>query len=380
MPAGRAHSRRGTLTAGQSSSRQARGGVITGHLFKLARERTGLTQRGLAEAFGLDATTVQGWESGRRPLTAVSSAQFHAVRRHLLTGGADPALLVLFDVAMDADAVLMYALSDGGRADDFRSHPLAGWVFTRTSTHMITWALTGVVPAALPPAPTNIPRRRGPTPEGPLLAPLEREAVFRHLRRYAEIAHRAGESAALLRRQAVYLCSYDTAPDTHAWLADMRTRRPPDPTQGAWAWADARSVATSLTRYGQYDALYAFIERGLADDAGELANLNYWAYWLGLDHLPRADDSFMGDRSAWDAGALLRSLVDRLRPELGCVDLNVHSVWALLSARPGLLSVDPELVRDLRGRVTGLLDTGSVSKQSRRELDALHYGLKLNIP
>ncbi|WP_405743487.1 hypothetical protein OG422_16230 [Streptomyces sp. NBC_01525] len=118
----------------------------------------------------------------------------------------------------------------------------------------------------------------------------------------------------------------------------------------------------------------------MSDDVGELANLNYWAYWLGLDHLPRGDDAFMGDRSVWDAGALLRCLVDRLHPDLGCIDLNVHSVWSLLTARPGVLAVDPDLCRDLRERVVRLLESGEVSRQSRRELDAVHYGLRLNTP
>jgi DNA-binding transcriptional regulator YiaG len=370
----------GTLTAGQGSHQQAREGVVTGHLFKITRERTGLTQSELAAALEVDVTTIQGWESGRRPLTASSSIQFRAIRRHLLRCGADPALLVLFDIAMDADAVLAHALDERSASEDFRSHPLANWVFTRTSSHLIAWTLNGTTPAALPPAPAGTPRRRGPTPQAPLLAEPERRVFFDHLRRCAEIADRAGEAGALLRRQALYLCSYDAAPETHAWLADMRSRSRGNPVAAAWKWADARSLATSLTRYGELDELHRFIEQGMGSDAGETANLNYWAYWLGLDRLPRADDSFMNDRSPrlWDGGALLRSLIDRLNPELGCVDLNVHSVWALLAARPGLLATDDSLVHDLKDRVDPLLDSDRVSKQSRRELEAVHYGLKLN--
>ncbi|MGX8906488.1 hypothetical protein ACR820_14900 [Streptomyces netropsis] len=141
-------------------------------------------------------------------------------------------------------------------------------------------------------------------------------------------------------------------------------------------------MATSLTRYGEVDVLHGFIERGMGDDAGEIANLNYWAYWLGLDRAPRSDDSFMADRSPrlWDAGALLRSIADRLDPALGCVDLNVHSVWSLIVSRPGVLAADPGLAQELRGRVALLLDSGSVSQQARRELDAVHYVLRLNSP
>lgn len=82
------------------------------------------------------------------------------------------------------------------------------------------------------------------------MAEPERRIFFAHLRRYTEIADRAGEHGALLRRQALYLCGYDKAPDTHAWLAHMRSV--PQPRRGPVAWADTRSVATSLTRYGEY--------------------------------------------------------------------------------------------------------------------------------
>ncbi|WP_370419598.1 XRE family transcriptional regulator [Streptomyces sp. QH1-20] len=332
----------------------------------------------------MDATTVQGWESGRRPVTAMAAGQLLALRRRLLGYGADPHLLVLLDAAMEADSVIAYALDEGPPDSDLSRHPLAGWVFTRASTHMIAWALTGIAPAALPPAPAVTPRRRGPSPVNPMLADPERRRFYDHMRRYAEIADWSGEGGALLRRQALYLCSYDTAPDTHAWLADMRARRPVRLTHSTWSpeWADARSLATSLTRYGELDVLHGFIERGMGDDAGEIANLNYWAYWLGLDRAPRSDDSFMADRSPrlWDAGALLRSIADRLDPALGCVDLNVHSVWSLIVSRPGVLAADPGLAQELRGRVALLLDSGSVSQQARRELDAVHYVLRLNSP
>ncbi|MBC3983493.1 helix-turn-helix transcriptional regulator [Streptomyces sp. AC536] len=369
----------GTLTTGPGSPGRAREGVVTGHLFKVTRERAGLTQQALAEAIAVDVTTVQGWESGRRALTAIPSAQFRQMRRHLLRSGADPALLVLFDAAMDADAVLSHGLSDR-RSGDAHGHPLANWVFTRSATHMIAWALTGTPPAALPRPPAGMPRRRGPTPDGPLLGEPERRAFFDGLRRSAEVADWTGAECGLLRRQALYLCSYDVAPDTHAWMTEMRGRQARASQRSAWNWADARSLATSLTRHGERDALHAFIERGMSDDAGELANLNYWAYWLGLDNLPRSDDAFMAGRAEWDAKALLRSLVGRMSPELGCIDLNVHSVWSLLAARPGALAADHELSCDLKRRVTRLLDGGVVSTRSRRELDAVHYGLKLNAP
>ncbi len=375
MPAHTPKGRKPTLTASQARPRH---GVVAGHLLKLIREGTGRTQAQLAEDLRMDATSVQGWESGRRPLTATQTGKLRDVRRTLLRLGADPTLLLLLDQALDADAVLSHALA-GQPTADLHQHLLSGWVVTRDTTHMLAWALTGQTPFAIldSEAPT---RRRGPVANSPLLASDERQAFFQHMRRAAELAHHAGDTGALLRRQALYLCGYDQRPDTGMWLADMR-RKLTRPRRGEWTphWADQRSVAATLTRHGDTDAIHAFIADGMGD-IGEAANLNYWAYWLGLDPVPQADDTFMIERphGSWDGLALLRALSTRLAPDLGCIDLNVHSVWALLGARRGLLIVDPRLNDDLATRVTTLLDSDAVSRQSRAELESVHYGLRLH--
>ncbi|MGV9853089.1 helix-turn-helix domain-containing protein [Streptomyces sp. NPDC003442] len=381
-PQKRSGSRRGTLTRGQGSRSRAAGGIVCGHLLKNIRERIPLTQSRLAEGLGIDTTTVQGWESSRRSLAAVSSTQFLRLKRHLLGRGAEATLLPLLDLAVEADAVIEYSLDDMLDGDDITQHPLHSWVFTRASTHMITWALTGEQPTALPEAPASTPRRRGPTPDSPLLPAPDRERLFANLRRTAEIADRAGEQGSLLRRQALYLCAYDTRADAHSWLADMQQRRPVPLRHASWtpAWSDARSVATSLIRYGDMETLQAFIERGMGEDPGEMANLNYWAHWLSLDPVPRASDAFMSDvdGQSWEALPLLRALADRLDPSLRAVDLNIHSVWALIRSKPGVLSADLALHRDLTARVGRLLDSDVISRQARRELENVHYGLRLS--
>ncbi|MDX2849301.1 helix-turn-helix transcriptional regulator [Streptomyces sp. PA03-3a] len=375
MPAHAPRRTSATLTGSQARLRE---GVVAGHLLKLTRERTGRTQTQLAEDLRVDATTVQGWESGRRPLTSTQTGKLREVRRTLLRLGADPALLVLLDQALDSDAVLSHALA-GPPASTLHDHPLSGWVLTRDTIHMLAWALTGSTPTAVPHVPAPA-RRRGPVADSPLLAHAERRIFFEHMRRAAELAHHAGDEGGLLRRQALYLCSYDRSADTGAWLADMQ-RRLPKPKRGQWTpyWADQRSVAASLTRHGDIDPIHAFIADGMGD-LGEQANLNYWAYWLGLDPVPQADDTFMVTRPAgsWDGQVLLRALTGRLDPALGCIDLNVHSVWALLGARRGLLSTDPHLNADLHQRVVTLLDSSVVSRQSRSELESIHYGLRLH--
>ncbi|GAA1165985.1 transcriptional regulator with XRE-family HTH domain [Kitasatospora gansuensis] len=361
-----------------SSPRAGQGfATVSGHLFKEIRERTGTSQERLAQALGVDKSTLQGWESGRRSLNSSRAGSLRALKRNLLRLGGDPTLLVLLDQALDADSIINFAVDDPTieRAAD---HPLASWVLTRDTTHMLAWALTGIAPASLPAV--EKPARRGPTPASPQLPPDVLRTFFGQMRRAAELAQWSGDDGALLRRQALYLCSYDTSSDTAAWLAEIR-RRPARAQPKGWSpdWADDRSVATSLTRHGDHDALAAFMATGMGDEVGEAANLNYWAYWLGIDSLPKADDQFMvaAPAESWDALALLRGLADRLKPGIAAIDLNIHSVWALLALRKGLLAPAPDLGRTLQARVAVLLDADGISTQAREELISLHYGLKL---
>ena len=365
-----------TLTASSPGHGQ-RLGAVSGHLLKEIRERIGISQDQMAEFLQVDKSTIQGWESGRRSLNSSRAGSLRVIKRNLLRLGGDPALLLLLDQALDADSIINFVVNDPTIQSAY-DHPLSSWVLTRDTTHMLAWALTGNAPASLP-AGTNRPRR-GPAPASPQLSPDVLIAFFGQMRRAAELAHWSGDEAALLRRQALYLCSYDTSPDTASWLAEIR-RRPPQPATRGWSpdWADARSVATSLTRHGDHGALAAFMATGMGDEVGEAANLNYWAYWLGIDSLPKADDHFMVATPAqsWDALALLRGLTDRLEPGLGAIDLNVHSVWALLTLRRGLLTADPNLSRSLQVRVATLLDSDGISTQARQELVSVHYGLRL---
>lgn len=70
-----------------------RAGRVTGYLFKLIRESIPRSQGDLAGDLGVDRATVQGWESGRRPLTSVAVSQSIALRHRLSQLGASSALL-----------------------------------------------------------------------------------------------------------------------------------------------------------------------------------------------------------------------------------------------------------------------------------------------
>ena len=85
-PGGRvAGDNRGRQMARQASAAPTAGrgseGRISGYVLKVIRESIGQTQEQLAERLGVSAATIQGWESGRRPLMGVSTGEPHGATR-----------------------------------------------------------------------------------------------------------------------------------------------------------------------------------------------------------------------------------------------------------------------------------------------------------
>jgi hypothetical protein len=351
-------------------------GVVSGYLLRLIRESIPRTQTRLAEDLGVDLGTVQGWESGRRPLANTRSGYLLHLRRQFALLGAAPSLLGMLDAGLDADRVLTAALHP---APDASRHPLAGWVQSRETTHMVAWAVRGITPPAL--AELSGPIRRGPTPTAPTLAACERLAFFSHLRRIVDTAHTAGERAQLLRRQALYLASYDTAPDAGDWAEQaLRTMRSALALRGYTPrWIEARTSATVAARQGDPEQLYDFIDTALADDQhGELANLAYWAYWLGAMPPNQPDDAFMHDptKAVWNPIQLFQHLVESLHEAPGSLDLYIHSIATLLEVHPWLAQAEPSTAHRYSTSATELLDGQLISPRSRRDLESVQYRLK----
>ncbi|GGZ89607.1 hypothetical protein GCM10010371_56850 [Streptomyces subrutilus] len=357
--------------------RPLRAGVISGFVLRAARTSVPATQQGLAELLAVDLATVQGWESGRRPLSNVKAGLLLGMRRRLAVLGASPVVLALLDPAMDADRIIAAVLA----SDDDAEHPLGEWVHTRQTAHMLAWALTGTPPPSA--ADVLAAPRRGPAGAAPLLDADDRRVFFDRLRNTVESAHRTAAGGILLHRQALYLSSYDRSPQAVAWTAHALHARRGALTGRGWTprWAEARSTAAALARLGDPVPMWDFIERAMADDDdGEAANLNYWAYWLGVAHQPQADDAFMRDRAltGLDPVALLRALAEGMHLAPGYVDLYTHSMWALLHAHPWLPQALPALFASLAERLDRLLDEGGISPRSRRELGSVHYVLHQN--
>jgi transcriptional regulator with XRE-family HTH domain len=360
-----------TLTGSTGARQRPRTGLLGGYVLRVIREQLGYTQDEAAEHLRVSADTIAGWETGRRPLTAVPVAQMLGLRHRLMQMGTSPALLQALERALEADVFLASALDDTGPIDE---SPLGAMVMQRDLAEVLVWPLNRVPPTPVRALPTPPRPRRGPVPTGPELTASERRRFFENMRRTAEQAR--GPEQFLLHRQAIYLSGYDLEADTSDWLAHQQ--RAERPTDWLTSWLTHRSVAAVSARQGDRDRMSHFIDTALSDDAGEAANLAYWAYWVGETRTPQLSDDFIADGSLgpWPGNKLLTHLVEGMAPHHGFVDLNTHSVWALLQLRPNLLR-SGAAARALRERLPIMLDSRELSPRSRRELESIRYAIRL---
>jgi transcriptional regulator with XRE-family HTH domain len=354
-------------------------GSVSGYVLKLCRATAGLDQQRFAEQAGVGVTTIQGWESGRMPLSAVQVARYTAIRHQLLRAGTPLTLLHALQDALDVDHLIGRAIEYGQTAPTPHAHPLANWVLPKAAADLFAWALGGEAPSGIAAAAAKQ-RRHGPSPTRPHLPAAAREQIISHLRCLADQASTRGEPYQLLWRQAFYLLGYDKSHDSGAFLRRTRTRtiesRHPSPA----ALTSTRSVATALARRGDPDRLRWFIDRTGTDEHAERVNLAYWAYWVGELPGPQHDDHFMATTSTADYGgaAVLNHLTDRLLPNLGYLDLTAHTLWSLTAAKPHLLAEHPTTAQVLSERTTVLLDhPDQLSPRARREITDIRYALRL---
>lgn len=368
-----ASSTHASVTGSQGKQSRPRTGIIAGYVFRLVREQLGLTQEGLAERFQVAADTIAGWESGRRPLTAIPVGQMLIHRHRLLQMGTTPVLLQALERAMEADVLLASALDDSAPIE---TNPLGAWVLQRDLVEVLTWPLADTTPKPVSSLPQARRPRRGPVPARPELDASEGRRFFVQMRRAAEQARSPDQF--LLRRQALYLAGFDGRADTADWLEhQQRITRPAD-----WLadWLNARSVAAVAAKHGDRDRMTHFIATRLVDDdAGEAANLSYWAYWIGETEQIELSDSFIasGALHPWSGPKVMQHVVHGLTPAHDYVEMNIHTLWALLAARPQLLHEESAAVRSLPERIAALLDSGDLSTQARRELEGIRYASRL---
>jgi transcriptional regulator with XRE-family HTH domain len=335
-----------------------RDGVVAGYVLKVARESVGVTQPALAAALDVDAGTLQSWESGRRSLAGTSVRDFVRLRLRLLELGVDACLIGSLDDALSADHILGAVLHSPPEDADPGEHPLAAWLLPRAVSTMLAWPLLGRAPAGRL-AEVAAQRRRGPVPAGPVLTSSERTRFFEHLRRAADrlrgsrLAHH--DRRALFAHQAYYRAAWDTSPASTRWLRMAYTgHTATSDWQHRWSadWLGTRALVLALSFHGDPEPLRHFVRAGFQSDEVEIANLNYWAYWVGELREPQRTHQFMPRADVlnrWSGERLTAHLAGRLAggPDL---ELNVHSLARLLE-RPAprhLLEHDTRIAGTLR--------------------------------
>ena len=369
----------GTRTATRTGGPGSRAtGVVSGFVLKLARHSAGLTQEQFADVLAVDVSTVQGWESGRRPLAAVHTGEFLSLSRRLSRLGAPASTGRHLREAVEADQVLSIGITAGAGWVDPDGHPLAAGVHRRTLTNLITWPINGQAPQHLHVFNTAgaLGRRRGPTPTAPVLSVEERVRFLDHLLTVAERATRPGE--ALLRRQAVYLLGFDHRPHVVAWLRAewARAARRPPASGDVTALLEARSAGVALAATGDGDRLRDFVAHTATDQLAEAANLAYWAHWVGELPGEHADDTFMLDHDtrSWTGARLFEHLTARLDPTAVHLPLNLHTLHALIAARPNLLQ-QPATATTLAAGLDRLTALEAPTRTVREEIAGLRYAL-----
>jgi transcriptional regulator with XRE-family HTH domain len=347
-------------------------GAVSGYLLKLARGSIGCRQADLAERLQVDISTVQGWETGRRPLSALKTTDLVRLRNRLSALGTPPVITGLFIDAVEADVLLSGAASSGGRQVPPMEHPLGMTVLRRNLVGLITWPFTGEAPQPLQGLPA--PPSRGPVVRHPVLDEDTRNRIFEQM---VVAAESAGPDEALLRRQAGYLLGFDWRPDSSEWLNRERTRTMSKPAahNDMPAAILARSAAIALARQGDPEPVRHYIARTRDSEKHALANLTFWAYWLGeiSDTYTSDGDMVATGADAWSGLRLMNHLLTYLSDPVNR-EINAYSLWTLILSRPSLLERDA----DLRQRATIAVGTAlDGPTRMRRELEQVQVAIRL---
>ncbi|TDW98239.1 helix-turn-helix transcriptional regulator [Kribbella sp. VKM Ac-2566] len=350
-------------------------GVISGYVLKMLRGSIGKTQTSLAERLGVDVSTVQGWETGRRSLTSLRVSDFRRLQTRLAAFGAPATGVASLHDAVEADELLGQITSGELGNADVQHHPLASTVHRRRLVNLVTWPFTGITPPQLRGLPAK--PGRGPVASHPVLTIAAQHEFFDQLLSVAERA--SPEDMPVLRRQATYLLGFDKRQESADWLAVQHKHAfNGSMTANLTSGIAARSAAVALARHGDADPLRYFIDNTLSDERHAAANLTYWAYWLGEINEPHTDDAYLitaTSTRSWSGVRLANHLLEHLTDQVNA-PLNIHSLWQLVLARPELLEYDRELRQRTGERVETALDDNPADS-STVELNNLRCAVQL---
>lgn len=344
--------------AGVTGSQPPVAGRVAGAVLAAIRDHVGLTQVALAQTMGVTRDTVQGWESGRRPLMNLKYTQLGKLRRVLQLAKATSTQLAVLSEALQAD--MIFAEIAVPEPD---MHPLALVVPNRMLTELLSWPFTGRPPRQLAETRARLDVRPG-----------ERDELAAALRRVTNRADR-GVAGAMLRRQTQYLIVEH--PGSAEWVAESSAadvRAAHDIREWSPEWAVTRSRAISAASRGNLEPLQRFIEHGLSDDQAAAANLRYWAYWVGeIPHPWSSDTDMLTDGQPWSGELLLGSLLDGLE-SAPYRDLCAHAVHTLLRQRRALAD-QPGWHRRLADVLERVTAEDDLAVDARRKLEQVAYAI-----
>lgn len=185
---------------------------------------------------------------------------------------------------------------------------------------------------------------------------------------------------ALLRRQAVYLLGFDGRPEVVEWLHGEwnRTRRRRIRHDDITGLLEARSASVALAVAGDSSYLYDFVSQ-MTEGRADVANLNYWAYWIGKLRDKQISDDFMmdADTRSWTDARLLQHIVHRLEPDSTHLPLNLYTLHALIASRPSLLGGPPHARMSLIEVLDKLASVDALSRTCRDHLAGLQYAMRI---
>lgn len=354
-------------------------GPVSGHVLKVLRVAGSSTQEQLAEALGVDTSTVQGWESGRRPLGATSAWELLHIGQYLARKCDSALVMQHLHEAMRADAVIAACIHSGGENVELGAHPLAGYVLRRSTTNLVTWPFTGLFPQHLSTLRSKY-IGRGPVARSPILDHETQQRFFRHLAVVADRAQQSGYE--LLLRQAVYLLGFDGREFGAAWLKTFYGNDGPgieDTYSGLHKHLASRSAAIALATSGDTDKLHRFTA-SLTDQRAELINLNYWAHWTGETRIDQVSDDFMlrDVKSEWRGTRLFEDLLCRLHEDAVQRPLILRSIHTLVSYKPELLARGTaKLYEPLADRLLQLESSSRITADERDRVVGLLYALRV---
>lgn len=137
----------------------------------------------------------------------------------------------------------------------------------------------------------------------------------------------------------------------------------------------ARSAAIALARQGDPEPVRHYIAKTRDSDKHALANLIFWAYWLGeiSDTYTSDGDMVATGADAWSGLRLMKHLLIYLSDPING-EINAYSLWTLVLSRPSLLERDPELRKRASIAVEKALDGLT---RMRRELEQVQVAIRL---